>query len=172
MSDVAKRLTAAAEDLLKIAHALEPAKPLEFFGTTIVPGEGWRAMLAQWEDERIANLAKPAPFGRTPDGKPRIAPAYDGCRALWEAAQRDGVFNIHAFIGQGIQQGAAQMYNPVEPDQLALEEAILAIGKTDWGKGWLAADENLALIERSYAKRLTGAYVVRHWDGQYERRAA
>jgi len=172
MSDLAKRLTTAAEDLLKLAHALEPAQPLDFFGTAIVPGEGWRQMLSQYEDERLANLAKPAPFGRSPDGKPHVAPAYDACKALWEAAQRDGWFNMGKLTGPGIQQGAAHLFDKHIIDWQAVEDAIVGLAADERGKAWLAADENLALIERSYAKRLTGTYVIRHWDGRYERRAA
>ena len=76
----------------------------------------------------------PAPFGLDASGQPKPAPAYDACRPMWEAAQRDGAFDIHQFIGHGVQEGAAQMYSWHVTDWQACEDAIVALGLSPWGR--------------------------------------
>lgn len=105
-----------------------------------------------------------APFGRRADGTPKEAPAFDKCHALREAGQVAGVFDIHKFIGVGIQQGAAQMYSGHVTDWAAVEEAIVDLGKSDWGQGWLSVDENAELIHSDYLKRFRGYTVERVYD--------
>ena len=105
-----------------------------------------------------------APFGTYADGQPKPAPAYDACRPLWEAAQREGAFDMHKFIGQGIQQGAAQMYSGHVTDWRAVEEALLELGKSDWGQAWLAHDGNAELIHPHYLKLFRGYTVKRVYD--------
>lgn len=107
-----------------------------------------------------------APFGRYASGEAKPAPAYDKCRALWEAAGREQVFNIHAFIGQGIQQGAAQMYSGHETDWQAVEDAIVALGKSEWGKKWLSYDVNAELIDKEYLFNFVGYNVQRSYDAR------
>lgn len=107
-----------------------------------------------------------APFGIYPDGTPKTAPAYDACRPMWEAAQREGAFDVHQFIGQGIQQGAAQiaLAGATTVDQQALEDAIVALGLGEWGQAWLAHDVNAELIHRDYLRRFRGYTVRRLYD--------
>lgn len=76
---------------------------------------------AQLEQPAEAVPVTPAPFGAYADGQPKPAPAYDACRPMWEAAQREGAFDIHQFIGHGVQEGAAQMYSWYVTDWQALE---------------------------------------------------
>lgn len=111
-----------------------------------------------------AGIKDTAPFGTYADGQPKPAPAYDACRSMWEAAGREQVFNIHAFIGQGIQQGAAQMYSGHETDWQAVEDAIVALGMSDWGKAWLSNGANAELIDPAYLKRFVGYTVQRVFD--------
>lgn len=105
-----------------------------------------------------------APFGAYPDGTARTAPAYDACRPMWESAQRAGAFDVHAHIGQGIQQGAAQITNPKLVDQRVLEDAIVALGASAWGQAWLAHDVNAEMIREDYLRRFRGYKVRRVYD--------
>lgn len=105
-----------------------------------------------------------APFGRDASGTPRPAPAYDACRPMWEAAQRDLAFNMHDFTGVGVQQGAAQMYSKHVTDWAAVEKAIVALGKSDWGQVWLSHDENAELIYKDYLKLFRGYTVERVYN--------
>lgn len=104
------------------------------------------------------------PFGTYADGQPKPAPAYDACRPMWEAAQRDGAFDIHQFIGHGVQEGAAQMYSWHVTDWQACEDAIVALGLGEWGQAWLAHDVNAELIAKPYLKRFVGYTVKRLYD--------
>lgn len=108
--------------------------------------------------------ANPAPFGAYADGQPKPAPAYDACRPMWEAAQREGAFDIHKFIGQGIQQGAAQMYSGHVTNWLAVEDALLELGRGAWGQAWLAHDVNAEMIHPHYLKLFLGYTVQRVYD--------
>ena len=105
-----------------------------------------------------------APFGRDASGVPLPAPAFDKCHALREAGQVAGVFDIHQFIGVGIQQGAAQMYSDHVTDWAAVEKAIVAFGKSDWGQEWLSHDENAELVHRDYLTLFRGYTVERVYD--------
>lgn len=104
----------------------------------------------------------PAPFGTYPDGTPKTAPAYDACRPMWEAAQREGAFDVHQFIGQGIQQGAAQiaLAGATTVDQ----QALLELGRGAWGQAWLAHDVNAELVHPMYLKQFRGYTVRRVYD--------
>lgn len=106
-----------------------------------------------------------APFGRNLAGEPNFAPAYDACRGLWEAAQRAGAFSIWVYIGPGIQSYAGQLTNPPKPDLQALEDAIVALGKSPWGQAWLAHIENRALVAPAYVRRFGWKPVTRNNDG-------
>lgn len=104
------------------------------------------------------------PFGTYADGQPKPAPAYDACKPLWEAAQRAGAFDIFQYIGKGIQEGAAQMYDGHVTDWRAVEDAIVALGKSDWGQDWLSHDVNAELIHPMYLKQFRGYTVRRVYD--------
>lgn len=106
----------------------------------------------------------PAPFGRYASGEPKPAPAYDACKPLWEAAQRAGAFDIFQYIGKGIQEGAAQMYSGHVTDWKACEDAIVALGKSEWGQEWLSHDVNAELIHPMYLKQFRGYTVRRGYD--------
>lgn len=108
--------------------------------------------------------AAAAPFGTYADGQPKPAPAYDACRPMWEAAQRDGAFDVHKFIGQGVQEGAAQMYSGHVTDWLAVEDALLELGRGAWGQAWLAHDVNAEMIHPHYLKLFLGYTVHRVYD--------
>lgn len=94
-------------------------------------------------------------------------PAYDRCRPLWEAAQKvapaGSLFNIHNYIGRGLQAGdtpGAYARMPQET-QDRLEAAIKALGRSDWGQEWLSHDENASLIDRKYCFEFVGYWVTR-----------
>lgn len=106
-----------------------------------------------------------APFGRSLDGQPKFAPAEAGCRSLWKAAEAAGLFSIHAYIGPGIQQGAAQLDQHVPINLMALENAIVALGMGPWGQAWLAHPENRALVDPGYVRRFGFKPVTRERDG-------
>lgn len=99
-----------------------------------------------------------APFGRDSLGAPRMAPAYDACRAMWEHAQREGVFSMWTYTGQGIMQGAAQMYSQFVPNVQNIENALVALGNSRWGQEWLAHPENAAMVGRDYQIKFLGCY--------------
>jgi hypothetical protein len=98
-------------------------------------------------------------------GNPKMPPAFDGCSSMREAAQRAGLFNVHAYIGDGIQQGAAQMYQHLALDHVALETAIRALGRGAWGRGWLARLENRAVTAPGYVRMFGFKPVERKRDG-------
>lgn len=106
-----------------------------------------------------------APFGRNLAGEPNFAPAYDACRGLWEAAQRAGAFSIWVYVGPGLQSYAGQLTNPPKPDLQALEDAIVALGKSPWGQAWLAHKDNRALVGAAYVRRFGYRPVTRQNDG-------
>lgn len=106
-----------------------------------------------------------APFGRNLAGEPNFAPAYDACRGMWEAAQRAGAFSIWAYIGPGIQSYAGQLVNPPKADLRALEDAIVALGLSPWGRAWLTNAENRALVAPAYCRRFGVKPVERKPDG-------
>ena len=108
----------------------------------------------------------PAPFGTYADGQPKPAPAYDACRPMWEAAQREGAFDMHKFIGQGVQEGAAQMYSGHATDWLAVEDALLELGRGEWGQAWLAHDVNAEMVHPHYLKLFLGYTVHRVYDAK------
>lgn len=130
------------------------------------------------EPEVPTNPVEEAPFGRGLDGKPLMAPAYSKCRGMWEAAMKvkdesgKPLFNIFDFI-PGLQQGqlpGSTVNNSKYAGNLQkLENDIVALAKTDWGKEWLSFDENLALIDREYARRFVGYAVYRKNDGSLVR---
>lgn len=146
MNDTANTLRSIIAQLQSVVDTLDP------------PGN------APTQADPVAPAA--APFGTYPDGTPKTAPAYDACRPMWEAAQREGAFDIHKFIGQGIQQGAAQiaLAGATTVDQQALEDAIVALGLSPWGQAWLAHDVNAELIAKPYLKRFVGYTVKRLYD--------
>lgn len=98
-------------------------------------------------------------------GNPKMPPAFDGCHGMWEAAQRAGLFSIHAYIGPGIQQGAAQMHQTVALDHVALETAIRALGRGAWGREWLSNLENRAVTAPGYVRMFGFKPVERLRDG-------
>lgn len=120
--------------------------------------------------ERLG-LTKPAetpnavtPFGTYADGQPKPAPAYDACKPMWEAAQRVGAFDIHKFIGVGVQEGAGQMYSGHITSWKAVEDAIVELGKSEFGQTWLSFDQNAELIQPHYLKMFRGYTVKRVYD--------
>lgn len=99
------------------------------------------------------DVSKPvsdAPFGRDRYGDPSLAPAYTKCRMLWEHAMKAKVFNIFAHMGS-VQE---------------MEDAIVALGQSDWGKEWLSHDENAVMIDREYQKGFLGYFVEKTRDSQ------
>ncbi len=102
------------------------------------------------------------PFGRYPNGDVMAAPAYDGCRTLWEAGQRAGMFNIFAYapgIEPGVIPGTHKGANPQ-----IVEDAILTLARGPWGVSWLAVDANAVTLQGAngeHYQRLLNGYVVR-----------
>lgn len=144
MNDTANTLRSIIAQLQSVVDTLDP------------PGN------APTQADPVAPAA--APFGLDASGQPKPAPAYDACRPMWEAAQRDGAFDIHQFIGHGVQEGAAQMYDGHVTDWRAVEDAIVALGKSDWGQDWLSHDVNAELIHPMYLKQFRGYTVRRVYD--------
>lgn len=144
MNELAITLRAIAAQLLSVAAQLELPAAGSGCGVTV-------------PDTR-------APFGLDASGQPKPAPAYDACRPMWEAAQREGAFDIHQFIGQGVQEGAAQMYAGHVTDWLAVEDALLELGRGEWGQAWLAHDVNAEMVHPHYLKLFLGYTVHRVYD--------
>jgi len=120
------------------------------------------AVTALMDDQPVLPTAPTdAPFGVGLDGKPKFAPAWDACHAMRDAAAREGVANFSALIGGGIRPGAAQMYDGFQPNLQLIEDTILALGHSPWGRAWLAHDENAALISRAYCRTFVGYHVER-----------
>ena len=105
-----------------------------------------------------------APFGTYADGQPKPAPAYDACKPLWEAAQRAQVFDIFKYLGKGIQEAAGQMYDGHVTSWKAVEDAIVELGKSEFGQTWLSFDQNAELIQPHYLKMFRGYTVKRVYD--------
>lgn len=106
-----------------------------------------------------------APFGRMLDGTPKFAPAYDACRTMLRAAEREGVFQITALLGGGIKPLAGQMYQDFKPDLQLIEDSIIALGKSVWGRNWLTDLGNRATVAPSYIRMFGFKPVERRPDG-------
>lgn len=121
-----------------------------------------RIVASQLEVQVITPPAAPAaqPAAEAP-------PAYDKCRALWEAAQKvapaGSLFSIHDYVGRGLQQGVPHIHEGRMPQETQdrLEAAIMALGRSDWGQEWLSHDENAAQIDRAYCFEFVGYWVTR-----------
>lgn len=96
-----------------------------------------------------------------------VPPCYDACKRLWEAAMKvdpaGSLFNIHDYIGEGIQQGQEQMNadRMSQAMQDRLENDVRMLGKSAWGQEWLSHDENAAMIDRRYCYYFMGYWLVR-----------
>jgi hypothetical protein len=96
-----------------------------------------------------------------------VPPAHDACKRMWEAAMnatnpKGRLFNIFAFVGQGLVQGATPGAAPrmSQETQDALEAAIVALGHSEWGQSWLSHDENASMIDHRYCYKFVGYYVT------------
>jgi hypothetical protein len=110
-------------------------------------------------------VAEDAPFGRSLDGSPKFAPAYDACRTMLRAAERAQVFAITALLGGGIKQGAAHLYQDFKPNLRLIEDSIVALGKGPWGQEWLDDLENRATVSQDYVRKFGFKTVTRKPDG-------
>lgn len=117
-------------------------------------------------NEAIALLTlSPAPGAVRPVRE--VPPCYDACKRLWEAAMKvepaGSLFNIHDYIGAGIQQGQEQMNEGrmSQAMQDRLENDVRMLGKSEWGQEWLSHDENAAMIDRRYCYYFVGYWLVR-----------
>lgn len=109
-----------------------------------------------------------APFGRTLDGKPRFSPAYDAARSMITVAEREAGFNIHALLGGGIKQGAAQIHEAFKPDLRLVEDTVIALARSPWGRSWCANDANLATVgSRDYQRLFTAGVQAEMPNGYY-----
>lgn len=103
--------------------------------------------------------------------KREVPPAHGACKRMWEAAMnatnpKGQLFNIFAFVGQGLTTGQLPDQPPrmSQDTQDRLEAAIRALGRSDWGQEWLSHDENAALIDHRYCFYFVGYYVTRNPD--------
>ncbi len=97
-----------------------------------------------------------APFGINPlTNEPNFSPAYEGAKNMWKAAGREGVFNIMPLLGGGIRQGAEQMYDGFQPNLQLIEDVIVELGQSPWGRDWVSHDANAAKIDKEYCIKFT-----------------
>lgn len=96
------------------------------------------------------------PLARDAAGK-EYAPAWVACNALWNAAQREGVFSMVNFVGGGIKPGAAHLSEASPVTQREVEDKIVELGLSDWGRGWMAHDVNAQYIGAPYCYLFTEA---------------
>lgn len=85
------------------------------------------------------------------------APAWDACNALWGAAQREGVFSMTKYVGGGIKPGAQQLTEKSPVTQRQVEDKIVELGLSDWGRRWMANDRNAQYIGAPYCYLFTEA---------------
>lgn len=103
----------------------------------------------------------PTPGGNYPATE--APPAYDKCRPMWEQAQREGLFRVFDYVGQGLVQGSLPDSQPRMSQEMQdkLEAAIQAIGRSEWGQRWLSSDYNASMIDRRYCYSFVGYWVSR-----------
>lgn len=156
MSNAKEALIKAIAELQHAIDEIDGAPPGTYLGQVVAAG-GYDQVLAGYAAEREANLAKPAPFGRDPGTeKPRAAPSWSKCRALWTAAMNqvgpDGkpLFDYWAYATglQSLSGGDAPHH--VNDDPQAFEDAVLALGRSAWGQFWLSFPQNRAMIDKEY----------------------
>jgi hypothetical protein len=111
----------------------------------------------------INNSVPSLPGGANTYPTTEVPPAHDACRPMWEQAQKEGLFNIHDYVGAGLVQGMTPGQTPrmSQKTQDALEASIRALGRSEWGQAWLSDDYNASMIGRRYCYEFVGYWVTR-----------
>lgn len=175
-----ENLVATAEALLALAHAMEPAQPITFFGVELKPGEGWRTMVELFEAERLRFLTMDAPFGRYPSMAPKEPPSMTEAGQMIDVATREGWPSRHGGAWSkwdylpGIRQLGVGAPPPVEPrwplerHLQQFEDDVHALADSPAGQAWLSDIRNAAVTAPSFCRRHIGKAAKRNPDDTLE----